>query len=85
LSFDFFSNYFEKEQSGWLAWFGMALAFVNKCSWKTEFHHDVHHLVSPLISIEESHHFVNPGVKVILLFCHYFFKFAMILLELPLV
>jgi hypothetical protein len=46
------------------AWFGLALAFVNKCSGKMTIITIINHKSTPLISFEESHHFVNPGVKV---------------------
>jgi hypothetical protein len=63
-SFDFISDCSEKQSSGLFAWTELALAFLNNCSRKTSLITIVHHLPSPLISIEESHHFVNPRVKV---------------------
>jgi hypothetical protein len=63
-SFDFFSNCSEKQSSSRFAWVELSLAFLNKCSRKTSLITIVYHLSSPLISIEESHHFVNPKVKV---------------------
>jgi hypothetical protein len=62
----FFSNCSEKQPSVWsvLPGFGLAFAFVNKCS-RTRKHHHFHHLSSPtVINFEECHHLFNPEVKV---------------------
>jgi hypothetical protein len=74
LSFDFFCNCPEKQVVGF-TWFGYSLASVNK-KMEDECHH---HYPSPIIFtpiiFEESHHFVNPGVKErCFSFCHGFVK-----------
>jgi hypothetical protein len=63
------------------AWIGLALAFVNKCSQKQEIITIFHHLSSsPDTTFGKPRHLFNPGAQVILLLCHGFIKFAIVLL-----
>ncbi len=58
-----------------------ALAFVNKCSWKTVSSSFSYLIITIIITFEESHNFVNPAVKVS---CLSFYLFWISLVYCPL-
>jgi hypothetical protein len=57
--FDFFSDSSAQQPVVDFPWFGLALALVLT---ENEYHH--HYSSSVITTIKESHHFVNPEVKV---------------------